>query len=80
MIQSPNLDEILWFFNLVSSGFFAVPLLISNCSVLWKSEKGMEAGTLSARTVGAKRPLYQEAHRALWKVWCLGQGEVQAGV
>ena len=36
MIQSPNLDEILWFFNLVSSGFFAVPLLISNCSVIWK--------------------------------------------
>ena len=51
-----------------SGCFIAAFPLISNCSVLWKSEKGMEAGTLSARTVGAKRPLYQEAHRALLSI------------
>lgn len=50
-----------------SGCFIAAFPLISNCSVLWKSEKGMEAGT-SARTVGAKRPLYQEVHRALLSI------------
>ena len=41
-----------------ASGFFIAAFpLISNCSALWKSEKVTQAGTLSARTLGAKRPL-----------------------
>ena len=33
-------------FSLASGGFTAAPLLISNCSALWNSEKVMEAGVL----------------------------------
>ena len=52
-----------------ASGYFIAAFsLISNCSALWKSEKVTEAGTLSPRTVGAKRPLNQEAHRALLSI------------
>ena len=60
---------LLILMSLSGSGYFIAAFsLISNCSALWKSEKVTEAGTLSARTVGAKRPLYQEAHRALLSI------------
>ena len=34
MVQSPNLDEPLWSFNLASGDFIAVPPMISDCSAV----------------------------------------------
>lgn len=43
-VWSPNFDDFLDLFNIVSGGFVAAPPLINNCSALWNSEKAMETG------------------------------------
>ena len=41
VVWSPNLSDP---FSLASGGFLGAPLLITNCSTLWNSEKVIEPG------------------------------------
>ena len=57
VVCSPNLSDP---FSLASGGFLAAPLLVTNCSTLWNSEKVNEPG-LSYRKWETKRPPYTAA-------------------
>ena len=46
----------------------AAPPLISNCSVLWNSEKVMEARVLATRNGGQKGLHAQESNRVLLSI------------
>ena len=59
VVGSPNLSDP---FSLASGGFLAAPLLITNCSTLWNSEKVISLPKGNGRQKGLHT---QQPHRAL---------------